>query len=73
LSQKTDGNVVSGLFDKETDTTVLIRTPTETISVPKAEIAKRVVSPQSVMPTGLLEAIPQREVLELLKFLTSKR
>ena len=27
---------------------------------------------QSLMPPGLLEALPEREVLELLKFLTSK-
>jgi putative heme-binding domain-containing protein len=73
IIKKNDGAVVSGLFDKETDTTVVIRTPQETINVPKTEIAKHVVSPQSVMPVGILEAMPQREVIELLKFLTSKR
>jgi putative heme-binding domain-containing protein len=73
IIKKNDGAVVSGLFDKETDAAIVIRTPQETISVPKSEIAKHVVSPQSVMPKGLLEALPPREVIEVLKFLTSKR
>jgi len=71
--KKNDGSVVSGMFEKETDEAVLIRTPTEVVSVPKAEISKRDVKSQSVMPTGLLEAMTPREAIELLKFLTSKR
>lgn len=69
---KTDGNVVAGMFDKETDEAVLIRTITETVSVPKAAIKQRQVLPQSLMPPGLLEAMPEREAIELLKYLTTK-
>ncbi len=73
--KKTDGTVVSGMFEKETDTTILIRTatPPESVIIPKNEIKERKVLQQSFMPGGLLEAMPQREVIELLKFLTSKR
>ena len=73
LVKKNDGTVVSGMFEKDTGEALLFRTVTETISVPKAEIKQRQVLQQSFMPEGLLEAMPQREVIELMKFLTSKR
>lgn len=36
------------------------------------EIKTRQKLAQSLMPPGLLEALPERKVIELLKFLTSK-
>ncbi|MBI5768303.1 MAG: c-type cytochrome [Verrucomicrobia bacterium] len=72
LVTKKDGSVVSGMFDKETDTAVVIRTITETISVPKSDIKSREVTPQSMMPPGLLESLPEREAVELLNFLTTQ-
>jgi len=69
---RADGNVVAGMFDKETDESVVIRTIAETVSVPKARIKQRQALPQSLMPPGLLDAMPEREAIELLKFLTSK-
>ncbi|HLX62438.1 MAG TPA: PVC-type heme-binding CxxCH protein [Planctomycetota bacterium] len=73
--KKTDGTVVSGMFEKETDTTLVIRktSPIESAVIPKNEIKDHRVMPQSVMPAGLLEAMPEREVIELLKYLTTKR
>ena len=72
LITKRDGSVVSGLFDRETDTAVILRTITENVSVPKSEIKSRETTPQSLMPPGLLEALPEREAVELLKFLTTE-
>ncbi|MCX6954382.1 MAG: DUF1080 domain-containing protein [Verrucomicrobia bacterium] len=72
LVTKRDGSVVSGMVDKETDTVLIVRTATETVNVPKAEIKSREVTPQSMMPPGLLEALPEREAVELLKFLTTE-
>ena len=72
LITKRDGSVVSGLFDKETATALVIRTIAENISVPKSEIKSREVTPQSLMPPGLLEALPEREAVELLNFLTTQ-
>jgi len=69
---KKDGSVVSGMIDKETDTVVAVRTVTDTVNVPKADIKERQKTPQSLMPPGLLEALPEREVVELLKFLTTE-
>jgi putative heme-binding domain-containing protein len=68
LVTKKDGTVVAGMIDKETDTVLAVRTTTETVNVPKSEIKSREVTPQSLMPPGLLEALPEREALELLKF-----
>lgn len=66
-----DGAVVAGLIDRETDTSLVVRTVTETISVPKSAIKSHEVTAQSLMPAGLLEALPEREAIELLNFLTT--
>jgi putative heme-binding domain-containing protein len=69
---KRDGTVLSGMIDRETDTAVVIRGVTETVTVAKSEIRDRQKTTQSLMPAGLLEALPERETLELLKFLTTE-
>ena len=61
-----------GCSKRKPDGAVLIRTITETVSVPKDQIKQRQVLPQSLMPPGLLEAMPERDVIELLKYLTTK-
>lgn len=68
---KKDGNVVAGAVEKETAEAVTLRTSTESVTVKAADITKREKLPQSLMPPGLLEALPEREVIELLKFLCS--
>ncbi len=73
LITKKDGTVVSGLLDQESATSVTLRTVTETAVVAKADIAKREKLAQSLMPPGLLEALPEQKAFELLKFLTSKQ
>jgi putative membrane-bound dehydrogenase-like protein len=72
LVTKKDGSVVSGMFDRETDTAVTLRTITENVSVAKTDIKSREVTPQSMMPPGLLESLPEREAVELLNFLTTQ-
>ncbi len=69
---KRDGTVLAGMIDKESDTALVVRTMTETINVPKTDIKSREVTTQSLMPTGLLEALPPREAVELLLFLTTE-
>ena len=72
LITKRDGTVISGMLDKETETALVVRTMAETVTIPKAEIKARAVTPQSLMPPGLLETLPEREAVELLKFLTTE-
>jgi putative membrane-bound dehydrogenase-like protein len=72
LVTKRDGTVIAGMIEKESDTALVVRTITETVNVPKADIKSREVTPQSLMPAGLLEALPPREAVELLLFLTTE-
>jgi putative membrane-bound dehydrogenase-like protein len=71
IINRKDGNVVAGAVEKETPEAVTMRTLTESVTIPAAEIAKREQLPQSFMPPGLLEALTEREAIELLKFLTT--
>jgi len=63
------GDVVSGLTITETAGALTLRTTTEQIVVPKSDIVRRTTSESSLMPEGLLEALGERERLELLKYL----
>jgi putative membrane-bound dehydrogenase-like protein len=69
---KKDGTVISGQMEKQTETALVIRTTSETISVPLDQIKAREISTQSLMPPGLLEILSERETIELLKFLTMR-
>ncbi|WP_414663530.1 PVC-type heme-binding CxxCH protein [Horticoccus sp. 23ND18S-11] len=72
LVTKRDGSVVSGMIEKESDTALIVRTMTESVNVPKTDVKSREVTTQSLMPAGLLEALPAREAVELLLFLTTE-
>lgn len=70
---KKDGSVVSGIVEQETDTAITARTVTESVVIAKADLKDRQKTPVSLMPAGLLEALPERKAIELLKYLLSKR
>ncbi len=72
---KKDDTVYAGIVEKETDTAVVLRTLTESVSIPKADnnIKSREKLQQSLMPPGLLESMSEREALELLKFLSTQQ
>lgn len=70
---KKDGSVVSGVIEQETDTAITARTVTESVIISKSDLKDRQKLPVSIMPPGLLEALPERKALELLKYLLSKR
>jgi putative membrane-bound dehydrogenase-like protein len=70
---KKDGSVISGVIEQETDTAITARTVTESIIISKADLKDRQKMPVSLMPPGLLESMPERKALELLKYLLSKR
>ena len=64
--------MLSGIVEQDSDSAVTLRTITEVVKIPKGEIKERQKLAQSLMPPGLLEALPERKVIELLKFLLSK-
>jgi putative membrane-bound dehydrogenase-like protein len=70
---KKDGSVVSGVIEQETDTAITARTVTESVVISKSDLKERQKTPVSLMPPGLLEALPERKALELLKYLLSRR
>lgn len=65
-----NGDTLSGIIASETTAALTLRTVTGEITIPKTDIAKRITSEKSMMPEGLLEALGDREQIELLKFLT---
>ncbi len=69
---KKDGSVVSGLIDQENANAVTLRTIAGSVVVAKADLKDHQKLPQSLMPPGLLEALPEQKVFELVKFLTNK-
>jgi putative membrane-bound dehydrogenase-like protein len=66
-----DGDVISGLLLNESADALTLRTVANEEKVAKNTIARRSTSDKSLMPEGLLEALPQREQIELLKYLTT--
>lgn len=72
LVTQRDGTVIAGMIEKESATALIVRTMSETVTIPRTAIKSREVTPQSIMPAGLLEALPPREAIELLLFLTTE-
>ncbi len=70
---KNDGSVISGIIEQETATAITARTITESVIIAKSELKERQKLPASLMPPGMLEALPERKAIELLKYLLSKR
>lgn len=65
----TEGRVLTGLVEKETDTSLTIRTLNDSVTIAKSEIDEQKISPNSFMPEGLLKTLNEREKIELLKYL----
>ena len=67
-----DGRSINGIVGEETPAALVLKTPDGPVTVPKESIEERRTSPVSMMPSGLLENLPEADLLALLKFLTSK-
>lgn len=65
----TDGRVVSGLIQKETDSAVTVRTINDTVVVAKSDIDERKLSDQSLMPEGQLNQLTPEEQRDLIAYL----
>ena len=67
-----DQTVVSGLLQRKTDTSVLVRDPSgKVVSIPAGDVAKVDTSPVSLMPPGLTASLRRDELVDLMTFLTS--
>jgi putative membrane-bound dehydrogenase-like protein len=65
------GGVINGLILKETDSAVTLRTITDEVVVARKEITSKTLSPNSLMPEGLLDNLEKREVCDLIAYLAS--
>ena len=65
------GAIVSGVVQEETDEAVIVRTPDARQVIRKSDILSREKRTESVMPEGLFGTLKKREIIELLKYLTS--
>lgn len=71
LIETRDGTAWNGLVASETPSAVSLKTLTETVVIPKSDIKHRETSDRSLMPEGILEALGERERIELLKYLVT--
>ena len=68
-----DNTVVTGLLQRKTNDAHLIRDPSGTIvSVQNSDIAKLDTSPVSLMPPGLTAPLRRDELVDLMRYLTSR-
>lgn len=64
-----DDRTIDGIVIAENDKSVTIRTTNEEITIPLSEIAKRRLSPLSMMPEGQLDALPEKDRIDLMGYL----
>ena len=67
-----DGRVLSGVIKARTAQTLTFKTVTETLTVSRSDIASHQESALSMMPEGLLEALPPEQVRDLIAYLMHK-
>lgn len=71
LVETRDGTSWAGVVAAETPSALSLKTPTETVVIPKADLKRRETSDRSLMPEGILESLGDRERIELLKYLVT--
>jgi putative heme-binding domain-containing protein len=64
-----DGRVLNGLIPAKTERTLTLKTMTETLTVERGAIADVRESAVSLMPEGLLEALPAEQARNLIAYL----
>jgi putative membrane-bound dehydrogenase-like protein len=67
-----DGRVIAGLVRPRDNVTTAVVMPTQTVIVPKAEIAEEKRTDQSIMPEGQIEALSPSERIALIRYLMTE-
>ena len=68
-----DGRVLLGMIRGEDANTLTVRTMTEQVVIPVGDVKTRTVSPMSLMPEGLLQALPHEDARDLFRYLSSPK
>jgi putative heme-binding domain-containing protein len=66
-----DGRFLAGMIKAQDANTMTVRTMTETTIVPLADVKAKNVSPMSMMPEGLMNAITREDARDLFRYLAS--
>ncbi len=69
----TDGRVLSGIVADQPGPTLSVQTPTERLIVNRSDVEQIRKSDLSLMPDGLIDVLPEKEVRDLLAYLMSPR
>lgn len=67
--QLKDGRTLTGVIPEQTDRTLTVQTPAERLVIERAQITKQEQLPQSLMPEGLLGALGEENVINLIAYL----
>nr|MDQ3625190.1 c-type cytochrome [Verrucomicrobiota bacterium] len=68
-----DGRVLNGMIRDKTDRTLGVQTMTEKLTIERAEVQSIQELPLSIMPEGLLDALSETQVRDLIAYLMDKR
>jgi putative membrane-bound dehydrogenase-like protein len=67
--QLKDGRTISGVIPEQTERTLTIQTPAERLVIERTQIVKQNQLTQSLMPEGLLTALGEENVINLIAYL----
>ncbi len=66
-----DGRVINGIVFDQPGPTLAIQTPTERLTINRADVDAIRKSDLSLMPDGLLDVLPPQEIRDLIAYLMS--
>ncbi len=66
-----DGRTLTGIVRNDRDKTLDVITPNETITLQKSDVLSKKRIETSMMPEGILDALKEQEVIDLVSFLRS--
>lgn len=66
-----DGRTITGVIPEQTERTLTVQTPAERITLERTQIVKQAQLPVSLMPEGLLTALGDENVKNLIAYLMS--
>ncbi|MFC5455729.1 PVC-type heme-binding CxxCH protein [Prosthecobacter fluviatilis] len=66
-----DGRTITGVIPEQTERTLTVQTPAERIVIERTQIVKQEQLPMSLMPEGLLSALGDENVKNLIAYLMS--
>jgi putative heme-binding domain-containing protein len=66
-----DGRVLNGIVIEQSGATLTVQTPTERLVLNRADVEEIRKSDLSLMPDGLLDVLPEKEIRDLLAYLMS--